>query len=72
MTKKRPTHAEVTARMLDFAKIEQVLIENGRRVLREHARAGRQVPVWRDNQVVWVDAASLLSEDDPPTNSRQD
>ncbi|TWU09497.1 MULTISPECIES: hypothetical protein [Symmachiella] len=44
----------ITARLLDFAKIEQVLNEVARKTVQEHARAGRKIPVWRDGQVVWI------------------
>ncbi|QDT48127.1 hypothetical protein Pan258_21670 [Symmachiella dynata] len=44
----------ITARLLDFTKIEQVLNEVARKTVQEHARAGRKIPVWRDGQVVWI------------------
>jgi hypothetical protein len=44
----------ITARLLDYAKIEQVFAEVARKTVQEHARAGRKIPIWRDNQVVWI------------------
>lgn len=48
--------------MCDVAKIVEVFRENSLRVLREHALAGRRIPIWRDNQVEWVSAAAVLAE----------
>lgn len=44
----------ITARLLDFTKVQQVLNEVARKTVQEHARAGRKIPVWRDGQVVWI------------------
>ena len=46
-------HAKIAARLKDLAKIEAVLTEVGQRVILEYARAGRSMPIWRNNQVVW-------------------
>lgn len=46
-------HATIAERLKDIEKIEAVLTEVGHRVILEHARAGRAVPIWRNNQVVW-------------------
>ncbi len=46
-------HATIAERLKDLEKIEAVLTEVGQRVILEHARAGRPIPVWRNNQVVW-------------------
>jgi hypothetical protein len=53
----------ITARLLDFAKIEKVLAEVARKTVQEHARAGRKIPVWRDYQVVWI-LPEIDSDDD--------
>ena len=54
----------ITERFRDIAKLEAVLIEAGRRAIQEHARAGRQVPFWKDGRVVWKkpEIAPLESE----------
>jgi hypothetical protein len=43
----------IAERLKDVAKIEAVLTEAVRQAVLEHARAGRSIPVWRNNQVVW-------------------
>lgn len=45
--------AAIAERLKDLAKIEAVLTEAVRQAVLEHARAGRSIPVWRNNQVVW-------------------
>jgi hypothetical protein len=45
--------AAIAERLKDLAKIEAVLTEAVRQAVLEHARAGRPIPVWRNNQVVW-------------------
>jgi len=44
----------ITARLLDFTKIQKVLNEVARKTVQEHARAGRKIPIWCDGQVVWI------------------
>ena len=44
----------ITSRLLDFTKIQEIFNEVARKTVQEHARAGRRIPVWRDNQVVWI------------------
>ena len=46
-------HAEIAERLRDVTKVQAALKEAARRAIREHARAGRRIAVWRDNQVVW-------------------
>ncbi len=46
--------AEISTRAKDARKIEEVLQMVARKTLQEHARAGRKIPIWRDNQVVWI------------------
>ena len=46
-------HMAIAERLKDVAKIEAVLTEAVRQAVLEHARAGRSIPVWRNNQVVW-------------------
>ena len=44
---------EIAKKLQDIARIEEVLAEATRRAVAEHARAGRKIPAWRNNQVVW-------------------
>lgn len=46
-------HITIAERLKDLSKIEAVLTEAGRQAVLEHVRAGRFIPVWRNNQVVW-------------------
>ena len=46
-------HAKISERLKDHAKIEAVLTEAGLQAVMDHARAGRPIPIWRNNQVVW-------------------
>jgi hypothetical protein len=46
-------HTAIAERLQDVAKIEAVLTEAVHQAVLEHARAGRSIPVWRNNQVVW-------------------
>ena len=46
-------HAKIAERLKDHAKIEAVLTEVGRQAVLEHIQAGRPIPIWRNNQVVW-------------------
>lgn len=46
-------HTAIAERLKDVAKIEAVLTEAVRQAVLEHARAGRPIPVWRNNQVAW-------------------
>ena len=43
----------VVERLKDVDGVEQALMRAERQALIEHARAGRKIPVWRDNKVVW-------------------
>jgi hypothetical protein len=49
-----PAAASVYERALDSAGIENALDQATRVALREHAVAGRKVPIWRDGGIVWV------------------
>lgn len=62
MNRKSATHEDVTARIRNVAEVVRVAREDALRVLREHALAGRRIPIWRDNQVVWASAAAVLAE----------
>lgn len=53
MTQNRADHATIAERLGDVAQIEEALKRAGRQAVLEHARGGRRIPVWRNNQVVW-------------------
>lgn len=46
--------AEFETRIMDTARICELISEAARDILNEDARAGRQVPIWRDGEVVWI------------------
>ncbi|MCY2990633.1 MAG: hypothetical protein NTY19_22555 [Planctomycetota bacterium] len=43
----------VVERLKDVDGVEQALMRAERQALIEHARAGRKIPVWQVNRVVW-------------------
>jgi len=49
-------HETIAERLKNVALIEEALKRAGQQAVNEHARAGRQIPMWRNNQVVWEDA----------------
>ena len=55
----------VAERLKDVAGVEQALTRAERHAVAEHARAGRKIPVWRDNQVVWEtpEVPAITSDD---------
>ena len=63
-------HAKIAERLKDYAKIEAVLTEVGHQAVLEHARAGRSIPVWRNNQVVW-ERIEVLSENPRPRGCKK-
>ena len=46
--------AEFEARIMDTARICELISQAAQEILNEDARAGRKVPIWRDGEVVWV------------------
>ena len=50
---KQGSRSTVADRITDVAKIESVLKEAARQTVLEHARAGQEIAVWRDNRVIW-------------------
>ncbi|HUQ69556.1 MAG TPA: hypothetical protein VM165_08540 [Planctomycetaceae bacterium] len=45
-------------------RIIQAAIEQGiADAMREHARAGRVVPIWKDGKIVWVDPVTFAEVD---------
>ena len=55
-------HESIAERLRDTAGIQAALKRAARDAINEHARAGRQVVVWRDGQVVWEDAREIAAE----------
>jgi hypothetical protein len=49
----RTDSSEIDRRLQDTRKIEQILTQVRSQVVREHARSGRQMPMWKDGSVVW-------------------
>ena len=54
--------ARIAERLRDIQGVQAALKEAARRTIREQARAGRRIAVWRDGQVVW-ELPQLTEED---------
>lgn len=48
------TQTEITSRLQDTRRIEEILVEVEKQVLLKAAQAGQKLPIWRNEQVVWV------------------
>lgn len=46
--------SDFESRIRDTERIRQILTEAGQRAIAAHYRAGRSIPVWRDDRVVWI------------------
>lgn len=56
MSRENPQdHEEVRRRLKDTAGVQAALKQAAREAVQEHARAGKKIVVWRNNQVVWED-----------------
>lgn len=49
-------HADISRRLKDTRAVTEALKRAARDAIEDHARAGKKIVVWRDNQVVWEDA----------------
>ncbi len=49
-------------RLQDVEAVADILRDVGRRVRAEAKRNGRKIPVWRNEQVVWVDPEEIDAE----------
>ena len=56
------TSSDISARFRDTEAVTAALKKAARRAISEHARDGQQIVVWRDGQVVWVDAKEHASD----------
>ena len=54
----RPDNDEIARRLNDTEGVKAALKKAARTAVQEHARAGRQIAIWRDNAVVWEDASN--------------
>lgn len=51
-----------TERWNDTAGIQEAIRIARLEAIRRHAQAGRDLPVWRDEKVVWVAAQEILTQ----------
>jgi hypothetical protein len=60
----RKSHSEIADRLADTAGVRKALKQAASETIRDHARTGHKIVVWRDNQVVWEDVslASIPTE----------
>ena len=64
----RNSHEEIADRLADTAGVRKALKQAASETIRDHARTGHKIVVWRDNQVVWeevslVEQRSKVSQD---------
>jgi len=53
----RNSHKEIADRLADTAGVQKALKQAASETIRDHARTGHKIVVWRDNQVVWEDVS---------------
>lgn len=53
----RNSHEEIADRLADTAGVRKALKQAASETIRDHARTGHKIVVWRDNQVVWEDVS---------------
>jgi hypothetical protein len=60
----RKSHEEIADRLADTAGVRKALKQAASETIRDHARTGHKIVVWRDNQVVLEDVslASIPTE----------
>lgn len=60
----RNSHEEIADRLADTAGVRKALKQAASETIRDHARTGHKIVVWRDNQVVWeeVSLASIPTD----------
>ncbi len=60
----RNSHEEIADRLADTAGVRKALKQAASETIRDHARTGHKIVVWRNNQVVWEDVslASIPTE----------
>jgi hypothetical protein len=53
----RNSHEEIADRLADTAGVRKALKQAASETIRDHARTGHKIVVWRGNQVVWEDVS---------------
>jgi hypothetical protein len=53
----RNSHEEIADRLADTAGVRKALKQAASETIRDHARTGHKIVVWRDNQVVWEEVS---------------
>ena len=51
------SHEDIANRLADTDGVQQALKQAACETIREHARTGHKIVVWRDNQVVWEEVS---------------
>jgi hypothetical protein len=51
------SHKEIADRLADTAGVQKALKQAASETIRNHARSGHKIVVWRDKQVVWEDVS---------------
>lgn len=57
MQRNRKPHDEISDRLADTAGVRKALKQAASETIRDHARSGHKIVVWRDNQVVWEEVS---------------
>jgi hypothetical protein len=53
----RNSHEEIADRLADTVGVRKALKQAASETIRDHARTGHKIVVWRDNQVVWEEVS---------------
>lgn len=53
----RNSHEEIADRLADTAAVRKALKQAAFETIRDHARTGHKIVVWRYNQVVWEEVS---------------
>jgi hypothetical protein len=61
----KKSHKEIADRLADTAGVEKALKQAASEMIRDHARSGHKIVVWRNNQVVWEDVRQASIPDGP-------
>ena len=51
------SHTDIADRLADTAGVQKALKQAASETIRDHARSGHKIVVWRDNQVVWEEVS---------------
>jgi len=66
----RNSHEEIANRLADTQGVQQALKRAVTETIRDHARSGHKIVVWRDNQVVWEDVSLSIGCEGVENNDR--